>query len=260
VTVFYNRPFDIDKDGFKYTWICDRTAFRLWIEQPVLILGDPATVSWHTIRSFGATDYPAVMRFREPDTGIFRFRASTSDVLTPAMRKKDRWYVAGWKLHLSIYPADYPKALLALRLFEDRMAPTGLVYKYAASRRLYEGFSGEVKGKFATIYCIAPTDVPTVIYLLNQLFLQEGITPVGRGLIDSLDGLKHELPLIGGYGFVRYGAFCYTNGILDLTNVNREPMADSRRRPFPRFTDPTRLEGEMDVFRDLLQPLSHQTP
>ncbi len=217
-------------------------------------------MSWHTIRSFGATDYPAVMRFREPDTGIFRFRTSTSDVVTPAMRKKDRWYVAGWKLHLSIYPADYPKALLALRLFEDRMAPTGLVYKYAASRRLYEGFSGEVKGKFATIYCIAPTDVPTVIYLLNQLFLQEGITPVGRGLIDSLDGLKHELPLIGGYGFVRYGAFCYTNGILDLTNVNREPMADSRRRPFPRFTDPTRLEGEMDVFRDLLQPLSHQTP
>ena len=210
-------------------------------------------MSWHTIRSFGATDYPAVMRYRDPDTGTFRFRSSTSDALTPEMRKKGKWYVGGWKIHWSIYPADYAKALLALRLFEDRMAPTGLVYKYAASRRVYESFAGEVKGKFATIYCKVPTDVSTVVYLLNQLFTQEGITPVGRPQINGLDGLKHELKLIGGYGFVRYGAFCYTNGVLDLTDANREPMPDTRRRPFPRFTDPTRLAGEMALFTDLLE-------
>jgi len=210
-------------------------------------------VSWHTIRSFGATDYQAVMRYRDPGTQSFRFRTSTSCALTLEMRKKDKWYVGGWKIHLSIYPADYARALLALRLFEDRMAPTGLVYKYAASRRLYESFAGEVKGKFATIYCKAPTDIPTVIYLLNQIFTQEGITPVGRAQINGLDGLKHELRLIGGYGFVRYGAFCYTNGILDLTDANREPMPDNRRRPFPRFTDPTRLEGEMALFADLVE-------
>lgn len=217
-------------------------------------------MSWHTIRSFGATDYPAVMRHRDPDTGTFRFRSSTSGALTREMRKKDSWYVAGWKVHLSIYPADYPKALLALRLFDDRMAPTGLVFKYAASRRLYERFAAEVKGKFATVYCKAPADIPMVIDLLNQLFLQEGITPVGRGIIDSLDGLKHELPLIGGYGYVRYGAFCYTNGILDLTDVDREPMQDSRHQPFPDFKDSTRLEREMAVFRDFLQPLPRPVP
>lgn len=156
-------------------------------------------------------------------------------------------------MHLSIYPADFAKALSALRLFEDRTAPTGLVYKYAGSRRLYEGFSGEVKGKFATTYCKAPTDIPTVVHLVNQLFTQEGITPVGRTQINALDGLKHELPLIGGYGFVRYGAFCYTNGVLDLTDVDRDPMPDNRRRPFPRFTDPNRLAGETAVFMDLVE-------
>jgi hypothetical protein len=195
-------------------------------------------VAWHTIRSFGATDYPAVMRHRDPKTQSFKLRFSTSNALTPAMRKQDKWYVGGWKIHWSIYPADYAKALLALRLFGDRMASTGLVHKYAASRRGYEHFAGEVKGKFATIYCKAPTDVPTVVFLLNQLFTQEGITPVGITQINALEGLKHELKLIGGYGFVRYGAFCYTNGILDLTDASREPMRDTRRRPFPTFTDP----------------------
>ena len=208
---------------------------------------------WHTIRSFGATDYQAVMRYRDANMRSFRFRSSPCCALTPAMRKKDKWYVGGWKIHLSIYPADYAKALLALRLFDGRVAPTGLVYKYAGSKRLYESFSGEVKGKFATIYCKAPTDIPTVIYLLNQLFTQEGITPVGRTQINKLDGLKHELRLIGGFGFVRYGAFCYTNRILDLTDPNREPMPDNRRRPFPRFKDPNRLAGEMAVFMDLVE-------
>lgn len=206
------------------------------------------------IRSFGASDYPAVMRYRDPDTGQFRFRSSTSRRLTREMRRKDRWYVAGWKLHLSIYPADYARALPALRLFEDRVAPTGLVYKYAASKRIYESFVGEVRGKFATIYCRAPSEIPTAIYLLNQLFTQEGITPVDRRTIDSLDGLKVELPLLGGYGFVRYGAFCYTNGILDPTDASREPMQDSRQCPFPRFRDPIRLAEDIAVFRDLLQP------
>lgn len=211
-------------------------------------------MSWHTIRSFGATDYQAVMRYRDPGTQSFRFRLSTSREITPEMRRKNRWYVAGWKLHLSIYPADYSKALLALRLFEDRMAPTGLVYKYAASKSIYEGFSGEVKGKFATVYCRAPTDIPPVIHLLNQAFTQEGITPVARRVIDSLEGLRVELPLTGGYGFIRYGAFCYTKGILDPSDADREPIPDSRRRALPRFRDPNRLEGEMAVFRDLLLP------
>ena len=221
--------------------------------QQIVIQGVSSTVAWHTIRSFGATDYQAVMRYWDADLQAFRFRSSTCCALTPEMRKKDKWYVGGWKIHLSIYPADYAKALLALRLFEDRIAPTGLVYKYAASRRLYECFSGEVKGKFATIYCKAPTDVPTIVYLLNQLFTQEGITPVDRGLINTLDGLKHELQLIGGYSFVRYGAFCYTNGILDLTDPTKEPITDSRRRPFPHFRDATRLAGEMAAFKRLLQ-------
>ncbi len=215
-------------------------------------------MAWHMIRSFGATDYRAIMRYWDPQAQSFRFRSSTSNALTPELRKKNKWYVGGWKIHLSIYPTDYPKALPALRLFEDRMAPTGLVYKYAASKHLYESFVGEVKGKFATIYCKTPTDIPTVAYLLNQLFTQEGITPVGETQVNSLDGLKHELPLIGGYGFVRYGAFCYTNGILDLTDADREPLQDSRRLPFPRFKDPTRLTCEMDVFMDLVAP--HRSP
>lgn len=170
------------------------------------------------------------------------------------MRNKDPWYVAGWKIHLSIYPAEYANALAALGLFDERMAPTGLVYKYARSRQLYEGFSGEVKGKFATIYCKAPTDVPAIIQLINLLFTQDGITPVSSDKIKGLDGLSHELPLVGGYGFVRYGAFCYTNGILDLTDADRKPMSDSRRLPFPRFKDPDRLAGEIEVFKDLLVP------
>jgi len=169
------------------------------------------------------------------------------------MRNKDKWYVAGWKIHLSIYPSDYSKALPALRLFEDRMSPTGLVYKNAASRRLYVSFTDAVKGKFATFYCKAPTDIPPIAFRLNQLFTQDGITPVSRIKINQLDGLKHELPLIGGYCFVRYGAFCYTNGILDLTDANREPVQDSRHLPFPRFKDPARLSGEMDVFMDHVQ-------
>lgn len=210
-------------------------------------------MAWHTIRSFGATDYPALMRQWDPDAQSFKLRLSTSGALTPKMRKQDKWYVGGWKIHWSIYPADYAKALLAIRLFEDRMVSTDLVYKYAASRRRYERFAGEVKGKFATIYCKAPTVVPTVVYLLNQLFIQEGITPVGRSQINALEGLKHELKLFGGYAFIRYGAFCYTNGILDLTDANREPMPDNRRRPFPRFTDPNRLAGEMALFADLLE-------
>ncbi len=206
------------------------------------------------IRSFGATDYTAVMRQWDPETRSHHFRTSTSKQLTPQMRKNERWYVAGWKIHLSIYPADYARALPAIRLFEDRMAPTGLVYKYAASKRLYEGFVGEVKGKFLTIYCKAPTDIPATIYLINQLFTQEGITPVSRARIDQLPGLCHELPLVDGFGFVRYGAFCYTKGILDLTDAQREPMRDSRHRPFPRFKDPARLEAEMNAFKDMVVP------
>lgn len=205
------------------------------------------------IRSFGAADHQAVMRYWDTDLQAFQLRLSTSGAITPEMRKEDRWYVVGWKIHLCIYPGDFAKALLALRLFEERMAPTGLVYKYAASKQVYESFAGEVKGKFATIYCKAPTDIPSIVYLLNQLFTQEGITPVGRTQINALGGLKHELPLIGGYGFVRYGAFCYTNGILDLTDPAREPMTDSRRRPFPRFRDATRLAGEMAAFIGLIQ-------
>lgn len=210
-------------------------------------------MAWHTIRSFGAADYQAVMRHWDPDRQSFCFRTATCRALTPAMRKKDNWYVNGWKIHLSIYPADYAKALPALRLFEERISTTGLVYKYAASKRLYGGFTGEVKGKFATIYCKAPTNIPTVVYLVNQLLTQEGITPVGRGIIDRLEGLKHELPLIGGYGFVRYGAFCYTKGILDLTDAESGPMPDSRDRPFPIFKDPARLAAEMAVFKDLIE-------
>lgn len=170
------------------------------------------------------------------------------------MRNKDPWYVAGWKIHLSIYPADYANALAALKLFNERMGPTGLVFKYASSRPLYEGFSGEVKGKFATIYCKAPTDIPAIMHLINLLFTQEGITPVSSDLINGLEGLGHELPLVGGYGFVRYGAFCYTYGILDLTDADRKPMSDSRRLPFPRFKDPTLLAGELEVFKNLIVP------
>ena len=114
-------------------------------------------------------------------------------------------------------------------------------YKYAASKGLYEAFEGEVKGKFATIYCTTPDEIPPILHLTNQLFTQEGITPVARSRIDELDGLRHELPLIGGYGFVRYGAFCYTNGLLDLTDPSREPIRDNRHLPFPRFRDPARL-------------------
>lgn len=192
------------------------------------------------------------MRYRDKDSQAFRFRFATCRELTPEMRKKNKWYVAGWKIHLSIYPSDYSKALTALRLFEGRMAPTGLVFKYAASKRLYEGFAGEVKGKFATVYCKTPTDIAPVVYLVNQLFTQDGITPVDRNIIDTLEGLKHELPLIGGYGFVRYGAFCYTNGILDLSAAHRKPFPDNRRRPFPEFRDPARLAGERDLFKDLI--------
>ena len=75
-------------------------------------------MSWNTIRSFGATDYPAVRRIRDPQTGFYDFQTSTCAALTPAMRKKDRWYVAGWKIHLSVYPGEYARALAALRLFE----------------------------------------------------------------------------------------------------------------------------------------------
>jgi hypothetical protein len=219
----------------------------------VITQGVSARVAWHTIRTFGATDYEAVMRHWDPDTRSFGFRFSTCNALTPAMRKKNKWYVTGWKIHLSIYPADYAKTLPALRLFEERMSSTGLVYKYAASKRLYESFTGEVKGKFATIYCKGPTNIPTVVNLMNQLFTQEGITPVRRASIDRLDGLKHELPLIGGFCFVRYGAFCYTKGILDLTDPVSSPMPDSRHRPFPKFKDPARLADEIAVFKDLIE-------
>lgn len=206
------------------------------------------------IRSFGATDYTAVKRQWDPATRSYRFEISTSNALTRDMRRSERWYVGGWKIHLSIYPADYAKALLALKLFEERVAAMGLVYKYASSKKLYERFVGEVKGKFATVYCKSAADIPKVILLVNQMFTQEGITALNRSRIAQLPGLRHELPLVDGFGFVRYGAFCYTNGILDLTDADRQPMRDSRHRPFPRFTDPTRLEDEIDVFRDLMMP------
>jgi hypothetical protein len=194
------------------------------------------------------------MRFWDPASRAFRFRTVTCSALTREMRKTNRWYVAGWKIHLSIYPGDYAKALPALRLFEDRVAPTGLVYKYAASRGLYEGFEGEVKGKFVTVYCKAPDEIPPTIHLINQLFVQEGITPVAHARIDELDGLRHEFPLVGGYGFVRYGAFCYTKGILDLTDPSRAPLRDNRHLPFPRFRDPARLAAQIDLFDDWILP------
>ena len=212
-------------------------------------------MSWHAIRSFGTTDHTAYMRLWDKEKQSFRFQSSPCRALTPELRKQNKWYVAGWKIHLSIYPADYAQALPALRIFEDRMVRSNLVYKYAASRKLYEGFEGEVKGKFATIYCQAPTDVPPIVHLVNQLFTQEGITPVSRSKLDDLDGLSHELPLVGGFGFVRYGAFCYTNGILDLTDASRAPLNDSRRRPFPQFKDPARLAAEMECFKEVLMPL-----
>ena len=209
-------------------------------------------MSWHAIRSFGTTEHTAYMRYWDKARQSFRLRSSPCSALTREMRRKNRWYVAGWKIHLSIYPADYAKVLPALRIFENRMAPTGLVYKYAASKKIYESFEGEVKGKFATIYCKAPTDVPSITTLINQLFTQEGVTPVSQGRIETLEGLHHEVPLVGGFGFVRYGAFCYTNGILDLTDAGRAPLRDSRLRPFPQFTDPTRLADEMAAFSDVL--------
>jgi len=212
-------------------------------------------MSWHVMRSFKDSDHQAYMRFWDPASCCFRFRTLTCSALNREMRKRDRWYVAGWKIHLSIYPADYARALPALRLFEDRVAPAGLVYKYAASKGLYEAFEGEVKGKFATIYCTTPDEIPPILHLTNQLFTQEGITPVARSRIDELDGLRHELPLIGGYGFVRYGAFCYTNGLLDLTDPSREPIRDDRHLPFPRFRDPARLAAEIDLFNDLILPI-----
>lgn len=204
------------------------------------------------IRSFGDSRYAAVRRQWDPQRRSHRFVVASCDTLTRDMRREHDWYVAGWKIHLSIYPGDYASALPALRLFEDRLAAKGLVYKYAASRRMYEAFMGDVKGKFATIYCQSAADVPPVIYLVNQLFTQEGITPVSRAIVDSLPGLRHELPLIDGFGFVRYGAFCYTKGLLDLSDPERAPMRDSRHRPYPRFNDPSRLEGEMDAFRGLI--------
>jgi hypothetical protein len=210
-------------------------------------------MTWYTIRSFGDTDYTAVKRMWDPRSRSFCLCSSSCNRLTREMRRKDAWYVAGWKLHLSIYPADYPAALPALMKFEDRFATSGLVYKYAGSKKLYEDFVGEVKGKFATIYCKTPADVPTVIQQINQIFAQEGVTPVSRTTIEALDGLRHEIPLTGGYGFARYGAFCYTNGIIDLTDPGREPMPDSRHLPFPRFSDPARLAGEIDAFIHLVE-------
>ena len=210
-------------------------------------------MAWYTIRSFVDNDYPAVMRMWDPRSRSFCFRKSTCNRLTWEMLCNEAWYVAGWKVHVSIYPAEYPAALPALMKFEDRIAASGLVYKYVGSKKLYEGFVGEVKGKFATIYCKTPADVPTVIQQINQIFTHEGITPVSRTTIETLEGLRHEIPLTGGYGFVRYGAFCYTNGILDLTDPSREPMRDSRRLPFPRFSDPARLAGEMDAFMHLIE-------
>ena len=168
------------------------------------------------------------------------------------MRRKDAWYVAGWKLHLSIYPADYALALPALRMFEDRIADQGLVFKYAASRKLYGEFSGAVKGKFATIYCKAAADIRPIVHLINQLFTQDGITPLDARAVQSLEGLGHELPMVGGYGFVRYGAFCYTKGILDLTDPQRAPMPDDRSRSIPAFRNPDFLKDQMAAFEDLI--------
>jgi hypothetical protein len=209
-------------------------------------------MSWHTIRSFGRSDHTATMRWWDKERQTHCFRSSPCAALTPEMRRQHRWYVAGWKVHLSIYPADYAKALPALRIFENRMAPSGLVYKYAAAKKIYEGFEGEVKGKFATIYCKTPADLPPIIHLVNQLFTQEGLTPVRRSIIDALDGLRHELPLVGGFGFARYGAFCYTNGILDFSDPGRAPLRDNRQLAFPHFRDPARLESEIEVFQDVL--------
>ena len=209
-------------------------------------------MTWRMIRSFRDGDYPAVMRFRDPETQAHRFRWSTTGALTPQMRRQDDWYVAGWKIHVSIFPADFSKALLALKRLDERLAPRGLVCKYAISRQVYDAFTGEVKGKFFTIYCKSSDDLPPVVHSINHLFAIEGVTPVSRIKIDELDGLRHELPLTGGYAFTRYGAFCYTNGILDLTDASRNPMSDSRHLAFPRFSDPERLSKEMGTFAELI--------
>ncbi|BBO84541.1 hypothetical protein [Desulfosarcina ovata] len=207
---------------------------------------------WHSIRSFRDSDYTAIMRDCEMHTQTFFFRRSTTREITPQMRRQVQWYVAGWKIHLSIYPAEYARVLPSLQLFENRMASTGLVYKYAASKRHYENFSGLVKGKFATLYCKSAEDIPPIIQLVNQIFTQDGITPVSKKIIGTAKGLRHELPLIGGYGFVRYGAFCYTRQILDLTDPQHEPFEDDRYHPYPQFRNPSLLDGEIGRFKNVI--------
>ena len=209
-------------------------------------------MTWHTFGSFRKSDYKAFARYWDESRQAFKFRSSTVDSLTPQMRRERNWYVAGWKIHLSIYPADYEKARRAVQYFAVHTASAGLVFKYARSKSVYETFSGEVAGKFATIYCMGPENIRPISSLFNELFTGAAIMPVEKDIIESLSGLSHELPLVGGFGFVRYGVFCYTNAILDPTEPSRYPIADNRHRPFPSFSDPTLLAKEIAVFEDLL--------
>ncbi len=213
---------------------------------------EPLTVTWHTIGSFRKSDYKAVARYWDESRQSFRLRSSTVGSLTPQMRRDLKWYVAGWKIHLTIYPSDYEKARRAVQYFAVHTASEGLVFKYARSKAVYESFSGEVEGKFATIYCKGPNDIRPVSNLFNDLFTGAAIMPVEKNIIENLTGLRHELPLAGGFGFVRYGVFCYTNMILDPTEPTRHPFADNRHRPFPSFSNPTLLAKEIAVFEDLL--------
>ena len=212
------------------------------------------------MRAFSAASYPAVRRVCDSKTGRYSFQQTTTDKLTRPMRQQQNWHVAGWKLHIAVYPADYTQALLALRAFEERFEITGLVYKYAASRQSYENFTGAVRGKFATIYCTAPSDIPPTLELVNHFFGDHGITPLNRRTIDSLEGLRYELPLLGGFGFVRYGAFSYQRELLDLSDPQREPLVDDRCRPFPEFSDPDYLVDELVQFNDLIATRSGETP
>jgi len=215
-------------------------------------------VIWHTIGSFRQSKYKAFSRYWDESQQAHKFRSTTVGDLTPRMRRELKWHVAGWKIHLSIHPSDYEKARRAIQYFAVHTASVGLVFKYARTKAIYESFSGEVAGKFATIYCKGPDNIRPISTLFNSLFTGAAIVPVNKDVIDKLTGLRHELPLSGGFGFVRYGVFCYTNTILDPTEPTRHPIQDNRHRPFPSFSDPTMLAKEIAVFEDLLPASSRQ--
>lgn len=223
-------------------------------------LKDSIQPPWHLIRAFSDAAYPAVMRVRDAVSGRYAFQRTTTDQLTRRMRQQQAWHVAGWKLHIAVYPGEYALALPALRALDVRLEPTGLVLKYAVSKRLYENLAGAVKGKFATIYCMGPADVPPTVRQLNAVFAGHGITPLNRRTIATMEGLRHELPLVGGYGFVRYGAFSLQRELLDLSDPQRHPLTDDRLRPYPRFSSADFLEDQLALFKDLIVTRAGETP